>query len=254
MDCMDLLKSIDDNSVNLIVTSPIYNIGIDYDVTNDRIPWKEYLDWCNNWLEECKRILTPDGKICINHYICADKCGTEENPQFPLMDLRNIQKNIGLNPHKLVVWEDRTVSKLTAWGSWMSASSPYINTPYEGILISYKDQWKRINKGKSTISKEEFIEGVSGVWKIKPETKSLTKASFPVKLPELCIKLLTYENDLVVDMFSGSGTTAIAAMKTNRNYICGDISKKYCNISEKRIKEYKKELKNSEQYKLFFGE
>ena len=179
--------------------------------------------------------------------------GTDKD-QFPLFDFRNIQEEIGLNPIKLILWTDITTSKLTAWGSWCSASAPYIKQPYEGILISYKHQWKKKNKGESTISKKEFMEGVSGVWKIRPETQGYTKANFPVELPRRCINLLTYKGDCVIDMFMGSGSTAIAAMETEREFIGCDISRNYCDIANKRIEKFKKELENKQVYKQFFGE
>jgi len=254
MDCIEFLQKIEDNSINLIITSPPYNLDIEYDSCNDNLPWDDYLKWCENWLKECYRVLKDDGRICINHYIAVGRAGYEKKSEFPLMDFRNIQKKIGFNVHKIAIWSDTTISKLTAWGSWLSASSPYINTPYEGILISYKNQWKKQNKGISTITKNEFIEGVSGVWKIQPDTKSLTKASFPVKLPERCINLLTYKNDLVLDPFIGSGTTAIAAKKTERNFIGCELSSNYCEIAEKRLKEFKREEKNKQKYKMFFGD
>ena len=142
MDCVEGLKLIDDNSIDLIVTSPPYNIGIDYDTWKDNMPWGDYLEWCKQWLTECYRVLKPDGRICINHYLnFQDRW--DKVSRFPLFDIQSIQHEIGFHVHKLCLWEDNTRKKFTAWGSWLSASSPYINTPYEGILISYKNQWKK---------------------------------------------------------------------------------------------------------------
>lgn len=119
--------------------------------------------------------------------------------------------------------------------SWLSASAPYINTPYEGILISYKEQWKKTSKGTSTISKEDFMVGVGGIWNMGT-VRGKTKACFPERLPEMCIRLLTYEGDLVYDPFSGSGTTPFVAKKLNRNFIGSEISEEYCKIANERIK------------------
>ncbi len=233
MDCIDGLKLIDDNSVDLIVTSPPYNIGIDYDTWKDNMPWKEYLSWCEKWLKECYRILKPDGRICINHYInFQDRW--EKVSRFPLFDIKAVEERIGFTVHKLCLWEDSTRKKFTAWGSYLSASSPYINTPYEGILISYKNQWSKIDKGESTVSKELFMEGVSGIWKLGT-TPGLTKANFPESLPNMCIELLTYKGDLVVDPFMGSGTTAKAAIGSGRNYIGFEISPNYTEVANHRI-------------------
>ena len=234
-DCIEGMKKLENNSIDLIVTSPPYNIGIEYDNYDDsKMNWNEYLLWCEEWLRECYRILKDDGRICINHYICFKDL--QNNSQFPLMDLRNIMNSIGFKSHKLITWVDATKSTLTAWGSWLSASSPYIQTPCEGILIGYKKQWKKLNKGNSTISKEDFIKGVGGIWNFKPETKPLTKACFPKALPLQCIQLLTYENDIVLDPFAGSGTTGLACKEINRKYIGFEISKNYCKIANKRLK------------------
>ncbi len=235
MDCIKGMKLLPDNSVDLIVTSPPYNIGMDYDVYNDSMPWQEYLDWCKEWLSECYRVLKDDGRICINHYINF-RDQLEKVSRFPLFDLLQIQTELGFHVHKLCLWEDATRKKLTAWGSFCSASAPYINTPYEGILIAYKNQWKKISKGESTISKEFFIEGVGGIWKLGT-TKGKTKCCFPEKLPEMCISLLSFKGDVVLDPFSGSGTTAKVAKSLERNYIGFEISKNYCEIANKRILE-----------------
>jgi len=237
-DCLIEMRKLPDNSVDLIITSPPYNIDIDYNSYKDYLDWNDYLDWCNNWLSECYRVLKDDGRICINHYInFQDKY--EKISRFPLMDIRNIQENIGFNVHKLIIWEDKTRKKFTAWGSWLSASAPYINTPYEGILVAYKSVWKKLNKGISTISKEDFMEGVGGVWNLgTTKGKKGTKAVFPVSLPKRCIELLTYKNDVVLDLFMGSGTTGIACKNLNRNFIGIELDEDYFNIAKSRIENY----------------
>ena len=233
IDCIDGMHQIDNNSIDLIVTSPPYNIGIDYDCYSDNKPWNEYLNWIRKWLTECYRILKPDGRICINHYLnYQDRW--EKVSRFPLYDIQRIQEEIGFHVHKLCLWSDVTRAKFTAWGSYLSASAPYINTPYEGVLISYKQQWKKTQKGVSTIDKELFKEGVSGIWKLGT-VQGKTKACFPEKLPTMCIQLLSYQNDIVLDPFVGSGTTAIAAKKLGRQYIGFEISPEYCNIANTQL-------------------
>ncbi len=235
MDCVEGLKLLDDNSVDLIVTSPPYNIGIEYDTWQDTMKWNDYLFWCEKWLKECYRVLKPDGRICINHYLnFHDK--QEKVSRFPIIDIKTIQEKIGFNVHKLCLWEDNTRKTFTAWGSYLSASAPYINTPYEGILISYKNQWKKFNKGESTIDKKSFLEGVSGVWKLGT-CKSKTKACFPTTLPYMCINLLSYKGDVVLDPFAGSGTTLIVSKKLKRKYIGFEISPNYCNICKQQLKQ-----------------
>lgn len=235
VDCIEGLKLVDENSIDLIVTSPPYNIGVDYDIYEDNKTWEDYLHWCKSWLQECYRVLKDDGRICINHYLnFQDRW--EKVSRFPLYDIQRIQEDIGFNVHKLCLWEDNTRKKYTAWGSYLSASSPYINTPYEGILISYKNQWKKINKGESTIDKDLFLQGVGGIWKLGT-TRGKTKACFPEKLPEMCIQLLSYKDDIILDPFMGSGTTGKVAKELCRNYIGFEISEEYCNIANDRIKD-----------------
>jgi len=230
-DCSEALSKIDDDSVNLAVTSPPYNVGIDYGVYKDNLEWEEYYDWCEKWMREIYRVLRPDGRFCLNHYLSL---GTSKARSSPILELHCLSRRIGFKHHALVIWEERTRSKYTAWGSWLSASAPYINSPYEGILVLYKDQWKRADKGKSTISKEEFLEGVSGVWKLGPDKLRLTPATFPESLPKRCISLLTFEGDVVLDPFMGSGTTMKAAQDLKRSCIGIEINPEYCKVIRRR--------------------
>lgn len=240
MDCVEGLKLVPDSSIDLIVTSPPYNIGIDYDTWDDNKSWEDYLNWCRQWLQECYRVLKDDGRICINHYLnFQDRW--EKVSRFPLFDIQQIQLELGFNVHKLCLWEDSTRKKFTAWGSYLSASAPYINTPYEGILISYKKQWKKLQKGESTIDKEMFLQGVGGIWKLGT-TKGMTKACFPERLPEMCIQLLTYKGDTVLDPFMGSGTTAAVAQRLERNFIGFEISPNYYEVAKERLVEGKNNL------------
>lgn len=126
-------------------------------------------------------------------------------------------------------------TKYTAWGSYMSASSPYIYNPKECILIGYKDQWKREDDGKSTMTKEEFIEIVGGLWKYRAETRKLTQANFSMDIPLKAIKGMSYEDDIILDPFSGSGTTLYVAKQLNRRYIGIEISKAYCGIATNKL-------------------
>ena len=109
------------------------------------------------------------------------------------------------------------------------------NSPLEGILIMYKHHWKKIHKGEDTISKEDFILGCSGFWEIPTSRRKDNPATFPEKLPQLCIELFSFKNDIILDPFCGSGTTCVAAHKTGRRYIGIDISEKYCQIAKQRI-------------------
>ena len=235
VDCIKGMQMLPDDSVDLIVTSPPYNIGIDYDVYDDERPWEEYYVWCEQWLKECYRVLKKDGgRICIDHYLSL---GTSKYRTSPISTIYSIMEKIGFKHHSIAVWTDITLAKRTAWGSYLSASAPYINAPFEGILIDYKENWKKAEKGVSTIEKEDFIKLTRGVWNIKTETRGLTKANFSVDLPTKAISLLSYEGDVVLDPFMGSGTTALAAKRLNRHYIGFEISKEYTDIANKRVDE-----------------
>lgn len=239
IDCVEGLKMIPDSSANIVITSLPYNVKIEYDVYKDYMAWQDYLNWIELWMTELYRILKDDGRCCINHYINFQD--TDKTSRFPLFDIKMIQEKIGFNVYKMPIWNDPTRARKTAFGSWLSASSPYINTPYEGILISYKKQWKRLEKGESTISRSDFLEAIGGVWNLGT-TRGKTKACFPVRLPQLCIDFLTYKGDTVLDPFMGSGTTAIAALRTGRNYIGFELSENYCNIANNWIEEEKIKL------------
>lgn len=118
--------------------------------------------------------------------------------------------------------------------SWLKASAPYISSPFEGILFLYKDQWKKMTKGISDCPKEDFIQLTGGIWKIKTETRGLTPANFNIDLPLKCIRLLSYVDSVVLDPFSGSGTTPAACLLTGRKYIGIELSEDYCNIARDR--------------------
>jgi len=242
-DCLELFKSVDSKSIDLVVTSPPYNVGIEYDVHNDNMAWEDYYRWSEKWMREVYRVLKPDGRFCLNHYLSM---GQSSNRHSPLMDLNYIGVNfVGFKHHGLAVWWDITITKRTAWGSWLSASAPYINSPLEGVLILYKDSWKLARRGDSTVTKEEFMEACSGIWKLQPERNREFPAPFPVSLPARCINMFTYRGDTVLDPFSGSGSTAVAAKQFERRYIGFEISDKYCKMARDRLNRISSKLTQS---------
>jgi len=233
-DCVEGMKCLPEQSVNLVVTSPPYNIYVKYDNYQDNLPWDNYLSWCNEWLTECYRLLHDDGRIAVNVSLTLNQPQTKET-HFHVAEIASIMAAVGFKFRSFVVWPDSTRRYNSFFGSWMSASSPYFFTPYEGIIIGYKKQWKRKSKGITTITKDEFVRLCRGVWNAVPETRPLTPAAFPEAIPSNCIKLLSYEDDVVLDPFLGSGTTAKVAKELKRNCIGFDISKEYCSIARKRI-------------------
>jgi site-specific DNA-methyltransferase (adenine-specific) len=135
------------------------------------------------------------------------------------------------NPH---------IKKRSSWGSWLLPSAPYIYNPKECVLICYKEQWKKKNKGKSYFNdsnKKEFMQYVIGKWPYRAETKKWTEANYSLDIPLTALKMLTWENDLVYDPFIGSGTTALACELLNRKWMGSEISKNYCEVARKRLVE-----------------
>jgi site-specific DNA-methyltransferase (adenine-specific) len=266
-DCLELFKELDNNVVDLYVTSPPYNVGISYDVHKDDEPMEDYLAWCKKWLSEVYRTLKDDGRIALNipYEINVRERGGRI---FLVSEYWQMMKEIGFGFFGVVDLEEDSPhrSKTTAWGSWMSPSSPYIYNPKECVILAYKKDYKKKEKGTSQWSynevemeneegviknkrvysekdKSEFMELVFGQWKYFNDTKSLTKATFSMDIPMKAIKILSYKNDLVVDCFSGSGTTALAAKKLDRNYIGFELSENYAKISQQRLIDYDNQKK-----------
>lgn len=242
-DILEVISEFPDDFVDLIITSPPYNLGIEYNEWNDNLPYDEYLAWSEGWLKELYRVLKDDGRLCLNHYL---SCGDKNFRFAPLMDLNWIAVNkIGFKHHGLAIWEDATVSRLTAWGSWLSASSPYINSPFEGILILYKNFWKKQKEGISTIQRDDFIMACSGAWKIVPEKNRMHPAPFPEKLAQLCIDMFSYVGDLVFDPFMGSGTVAVVAERLGRKWIGVEIDEEYIEMANDRLRKVQTDLLSS---------
>ena len=209
--------------VNLIVTSPPYNVGIEYGNINDSLGYEEYLHFTEKYIRRFYEVLADDGRVCLNIPLDKNKGGL----QSVYADVVGIAKNVGLKYQSTIVWNEQNISRRTAWGSWLSASAPYVIAPVEMIVLLYKDQWKRKEKGKSTISREEFIEWTNGMWTFPGENRKALghPAPFPLELPLRCIKLFSYEGDLVLDPFVGSGTTMVACKMLNRQGLGIDIDR-----------------------------
>ena len=250
----DFLKVdyIEKNSIDLIVTSPPYNVDIHYSSFNDDIPYSIYLEFTKEWLKKAKELLKEDGRICLNIPLDKNKGGQ----QSVYADIVTIAKKIGLRYHSSIVWNEQNISRRTAWGSWLSARAPYVIAPVEMIIILYKKRWKKKNGGLSDITKEEFIEWTNGVWTFSGENRKKVKhpAPFPIELPKRCIKLFTFINDVVLDPFLGSGTTLIACAILNRKGIGIEIDKNYCEVAKKRLikegKIYQKKIDEVAKYEI----
>lgn len=226
--------------INLVVTSPPYNLGIDYDTHKDTMTHAQYLEFCEQWIKKMYDVMADDGRICINIPFSVTPLHLNEGLggdgiNYPLIaDYINICLKVGLQFWRVVVW-DKNLSNKTCWGSWRSASAPYMRDPSEAIVICYKKQWSRLTKGESTITAEEFLKLTKNVWQFQPETHSDHPAAFPLELPLNCMKLLSYKNDWIMDCFMGSGTTGEAAVRNGRNFVGIELSKDYFDKAQYRI-------------------
>ena len=226
-------KCVETSSIDLIVTSPPYNVDIHYNSHDDKMPYSAYLEFTNEWLSKCYTLLKDDGRFCLNIPLDKNKGGH----QSVYADVTSIARKCGFNYHATIVWNEQNISRRTAWGSWLSASAPYVIAPVEMIVILYKEHWKKKNRGESDMTRDEFLEWTSGVWEFSGESKKKIghPTPYPVQLPRRCIKLFSYVGDTVLDPFLGSGTTLIACLQTNRKGYGIDIDTKYCEIAKQRL-------------------
>jgi site-specific DNA-methyltransferase (adenine-specific) len=228
------MEELPDNSVHLMVTSPPYNVGKEYD---EDLTLSEYRAFLKKVWSEVKRVLVPGGRACINIANLGRK------PYIPLHAfVIEDMLSLGFLMRGEIIWNKASSSSpSTAWGSWLSAKNPTLRDTHEYILIFSKSMFSRENSGrKNTISKEEFLEFTKSVWIFPAESavKVGHPAPFPVELPYRLIQLYTYEGEVVLDPFMGSGQTAIAAIKTRRHYVGYEINSEYVELAEKRINEF----------------
>jgi len=244
-ECMEELPA---NSVHLMVTSPPYNVGKEYD---DNLTLQDYRQFLKRVWAEVYRVLVPGGRACINIANLGRK------PYIPLNAFINEDMlQLGFLLRGEIIWNKSTsVSPSTAWGTFASPVNPTLRDVHEYILIYSKGKFKRENphNRKSSISDSQFLECTKSVWTFSAEraTKVGHPAPFPVELPKRLIQLYTFEGDTVLDPFIGSGQTAIAVIMSKRHYVGYEIEKNYAELSERRIKQFLQEnLRKSLQIPL----
>jgi site-specific DNA-methyltransferase (adenine-specific) len=258
-DCIEVMKTLDEGSVDLIVTSPPYGVGIDYDVHDDDMTPDEYLEFTRKWMTEAFRLLKDDGRIALNIPYEINR-QSKGGRVFIVSEIWQVMKEIGYKFFGIVDLEEESPhrSRTTAWGSWMSPSAPYIYNPKECVILAYKKHHIKKVKGEpewvgelgekedkngvmkpktfyTDEQKREFIDLVFGQWKYFADTRSMTKATFSMDIPTKAIKILTYKNDVVLDPFAGSGTSLVAAETLDRQWIGIELSPDYAEVARKRV-------------------
>jgi len=230
-------EMIDKNSIDLIVTSPPYNVDIHYNSFQDDIPYEKYLEFTKKWLEKAYTLMKSDGRLCLNIPLDKSKGRKGAGFQSVYADIVNIAKKIGLKYFSTIIWNEGNISRRTAWGSWLSARAPYVIAPVEVIVIFYKERWQKIERGESDITREEFMKWTNGLWTFSGESKKKVghPAPFPIELPKRCIKLFSFVGDTILDPFLGSGSTLIAAALLNRKGVGVEIDRNYCKLAKERL-------------------
>ena len=231
----EFMYELPDKSVHLVVTSPQYNVGKEYDV---EMTLGEYRDFLRRVMTEAYRVLVPGGRLCINI------ANMGRRPSLPLhafiiQDLLDL----GFIMRGEVIWDKGAPStSSTAWGSWCSPTNPTLRDIHEYIIIFSKQTLYRpkLPDRKITITREEFLEFTKSVWYIKPESarKIGHPAPYPIDIPYRFIQLYTFEDEIVLDPFMGSDTTAIASLKANRRFIVYETNMEYIKIARNRIQNY----------------
>ena len=224
------MSQLPDDCVALMVTSPPYNVGKDYD---DDLGLGDYLDLLRRVFTETYRVVEPGGRVAVNVANLGRK------PYLPLNHLVGVLlTEAGFLLRGEIIWRKaKAAGGSTAWGSWQSAKNPTLRDVHEYVLVGSKSSFRRERAGEDTISKDDFLEATMSVWDILPESARRVghPAPFPTELPRRLIELYTFDGDLVLDPFLGSGSTAIAAVQSGRHYVGYETDADYAALAEKRI-------------------
>ena len=221
-----------DNCVSLTVTSPPYNVGKLSDLDLDD---KKYWKLMESCFQEVYRVTESGGRLVVNVANLGRK------PYIPFSDqFTDMLTKLGFIMRGEIIWQkSKGANANFAWGSWLSASNPVIRDLHEYCLVFSKESFNRNKEGVSTIDKEEFMDSTLSIWNILPaKAKKIGHpAPFPEELVDRFINLYSFKDELILDPFMGSGTTALAALNSNRKYVGYEINKEYCDLANKRIKD-----------------
>ncbi len=231
--CKDsrIMDELPDNSVHLMVTSPPYNVGKAY---NDDLSLEEYRALLRAVFVETYRVLVPGGRACIN----IANVGRKPYLPYHLLVTQEMV-SAGFVMRGEIIWNKGASSGAsTAWGSWCSPSNPILRDVHEYILVFSKGAFPRRARGRrATISRDEFLEFTKSVWTFPAESATRVghPAPFPVELPYRLIQLYSYEGEVVLDPFAGSGTTCVAALQTGRHFVAYEVDPSYVKLARRRL-------------------
>lgn len=235
-DSLDFLSKLPDNCLDIVLTSPPYNFGINYNSTDDTNQWDNYFSTLFRVFKECIRVLKDGGRIIINvQPMFSDYIPTHHFVSKFFIDEGLIWKGE-------ILWEKNNYNcKYCTWGSWKSPAAPYLKYSWEFIEVFCKNSLKKSGVQEDVdITADEFKKFVYAKWSIAPERKMKQykhDAMFPEALVERCLKLFSYKNDIVLDPFNGAGTTTVVAKQLGRKFIGIDVDADYCQTANARLAE-----------------
>ena len=228
------ISNIPDSSLHLMVISPPYNVGKEYD---QDLSLDDYIRVLRSVFAETYRVLINGGRACINIANVGRK------PYIPYHKfVMDVMLDAGFLMRGEVIWDKGAGAGVsTAWGSWRKASNPTLRDIHEYILVFSKGKMKRDSRGReSTITRDEFLQFTKSIWSFPPESANKVghPAPFPKELPHRCIQLYSFRGDVVLDPFCGVGSTAVAASDLGRHFVCLDNNPEYVGRARKRIDEH----------------
>lgn len=251
--CLDTMARMPDGLVDATITSPPYNVGIDYGNSyNDSQPVDDYFNFISTVAKELLRVTVSGGRACINVPFTGNSYFLKKSQHLNFYPRYYIDlfEDAGWIFRDFVIWvktskpEDPDIfcGNSTQWGSWLSPSCPYLRCFAEAVLVFHKETKQLQKDGIPDITKDEFLEFTKNVWYFPAESDRLHPAPFPVELPTRCIKLYTWVDSIIYDPFIGSGTTAVAAVKARRNYIGSETNPAFVRLARTRIDSTKIEM------------
>ncbi len=240
------MTELPDCSVHLMITSPPYNVSKEYD---ENLTLDEYRDLLRGVFRETMRVLVDGGRACVN----VANVGRKPYIPFHAFIARDIIE-LGYAMRGEIIWnKGSSAGPSTAWGSWKSATNPALRDVHEYILVFSKGDFARKGKGKkSTISRDEFLESTKSIWTFGAESAKRIghPAPFPVELPRRLIQLYSFEGDVVLDPFVGSGSTCIAAIQMNRHFVGYEKKSAYVALADRRIDEARQKVLQTRPHRI----